>query len=119
MSTPIIYGIPNCDTIKKTFTWFKANKIDFIFHNYKTDGIAIAKLKAWCKYADWQLLLNKKSSTWRNTDPATQSSITTQAAAIKLMQLHTSLIKRPVIECNNGILIGYNEADLEKQFLKK
>lgn len=114
-----IYGIPNCDTIKKTLDWFKAHKIDSTFYNYKTEGITAAKLKEWCKLADWQLLLNKKSSTWRNIDPATQATITTQAAAIKLMLQQTSIIKRPVVEINGTILIGYDEAAYTKQFLKK
>jgi arsenate reductase len=114
-----IYGIPNCDTIKKTLDWFKAHKIEFTFHNYKTEGITAAKLKDWCKLTDWQLLLNKKSSTWRNIDPATQATITTQTAAIKLMQQQTSIIKRPVVEINGTILTGYDEAAYTKQFLKK
>lgn len=119
MSLPIIYGIPNCDTVKKVFTWFKANKIAFEFHNYKTDGITAAKLKGWCKIADWQLLLNKKSTTWKNIAPGLSNQITTQGQAIELMQQNTSIIKRPVIEINGTILIGFNDSVYTEQLLKK
>ena len=118
MSIPIIYGIPNCDTVKKAFTWFKANKIAFQFYNYKTEGITAAKLKGWCKKADWQLMLNKKSTTWKNIAAEFPNGITTQAQAIKLMQENTSIIKRPVIEINGTILIGFDEPVYIKQFLK-
>ena len=119
MSQPIIYGIPNCDTVKKVFAWFIANKISFEFHNYKTEGITAAKIKDWCKKASWQLLLNKKSTTWKNIAPHLLTEITTQTQAIKLMQEHTNLIKRPVIEINGTILIGFDEAVYTKQLLNK
>ncbi|MEP6712884.1 MAG: Spx/MgsR family RNA polymerase-binding regulatory protein [Ferruginibacter sp.] len=119
MSLPIIYGIPNCDTVKKVFAWFKTNKIAFEFHNYKTDRITAAKIKEWCNLASWQLLLNKKSTTWKNIAPGLATEITTQAQAIKLMEQHTSLIKRPVIEINGTILIGFNEPAYAKQLLNK
>ena len=118
MSIPIIYGIPNCDTVKKVFAWFKANKITFQFYNYKTEGISAAKLKDWCEKEGWQLLLNKKSTTWKNVSAEFPNGITTQAQAIKLMQENTSIIKRPVIEINGTILIGFDEPVYTKQFLK-
>ena len=118
MSIPIIYGIPNCDTVKKVFTWFKVNKIAFQFYNYKTEGISAAKLKEWCKKAGWQSLLNKKSTTWKNIAAGFPNGITTQVHAIKLMQKNTSIIKRPVIEINGIILIGFDEPVYIKQFLK-
>jgi Spx/MgsR family transcriptional regulator len=119
MTKAIIYGIPNCDTVKKTFTWFNKNKIPFQFHNYKTDGITAAELKAWCTISNWEILLNKKSTTWKNIDAARQATITTKAAAIKLMQENTSIIKRPVVEINGTILVGFNEAIYEKECLEK
>lgn len=119
MNKALIYGIPNCDTVKKTFNWLNAHKIDFEFHNYKKDGITAAKLKAWCAIAGWQPLVNKKGTTWKKISPEEQATITTQAAAIKLMQQNTSLIKRPVVEINGTILIGFDEAVYAKQFLNK
>ncbi|MEI9933478.1 MAG: ArsC/Spx/MgsR family protein [Ferruginibacter sp.] len=68
----IIYGIANCDTIKKTLDWFKKNKIDFTFHDYKKVGISKSKLETWSKQVGWEILLNKKSSTWRSLSAAEQ-----------------------------------------------
>jgi arsenate reductase (glutaredoxin) len=117
MSNPIIYGIPNCDTVKKVFTWFKAHNLPFEFHNYKTAGISAAKLKEWSKLAGWETFFNKKSTTWKELAPALEKETLTQAKAFKLMQEHNSIIRRPVIETNGTIVVGFNEAAYEKQFL--
>lgn len=107
--TIIIYGIPNCDTIKKTLGWFTKNKIEFEFHDYKKSGISKEKLNAWCKLAGWEIVLNKKSSTWRNLPKEEQEKITNQTKAIALMQHQNSIIKRPVIEIGDKILVGFDE----------
>jgi arsenate reductase (glutaredoxin) len=106
-----IYGIPNCDVMKKAITWLNSNKLAFAFHDYKTAGISKAKLEEWCKLAGWEVLLNKKSTTWRELPAAEQEKITTQAAAIKLMMSHTSIIKRPVLEHAKGIVVGFKEGE--------
>jgi arsenate reductase (glutaredoxin) len=106
-----IYGIPNCDTMKKAMTWLNSNKLGFVFHDYKKEGISKAKLEAWCKLVGWEVLLNKKSTTWRELPETEQQKVTTQAAAIKLMMSHTSIIKRPVLEHPKGILVGFKEAE--------
>jgi Spx/MgsR family transcriptional regulator len=116
----IIYGIPNCDTVKKTVNWLNVHKIKFHFHNYKTDGITKSKLKTWCNQKGWNVLLNKKSSTWRGLDEATQKSIVDEKTAIALMLESTSLIKRPVIEVNETVLtVGFDASVYEAIFLKK
>jgi arsenate reductase (glutaredoxin) len=106
-----IYGIPNCDTMKKAITWLTKNKLAFAFHDYKKEGISKVKLEAWCKQLGWELLLNKKSTTWRELPHAEQQKVTTQAAAIKLMMSHNSIIKRPVLEYPKGLLVGFKEAE--------
>lgn len=116
-SSPIIYGIPNCDSVKRAMEWCQGNKIEYTFHNYKTEGITTAKIKNWCKTAGWQLLLNKKSTTWKNISQSLKKEVTTEVQAIKLMQEHTTLIKRPVIEINGTILIGYDEEVYSDQLL--
>jgi arsenate reductase len=105
----IVYGIPNCDTIKKTLDWLKKNKINFEFHDYKKSGISKTKLETWCKLVGWEILLNKKSSTWRSLPLTVQEKITGQQSAIKLMIENTSIIKRPVIEAENILLVGFDE----------
>jgi arsenate reductase (glutaredoxin) len=92
-------------------TWLTKNKLAFAFHDYKKKGITKAKLEAWCKQVGWETLLNKKSTTWRALEKAEQEKITTQAAAITLMMNSNSIIKRPVLEYAQGILVGFNEAE--------
>lgn len=112
----IVYGIPNCDSVKKATVWLKKEKLTFTFHNFRESGITAAKLNAWCKQVGWELLLNKKSATWRGLTPEQQAAVTTQKAAVQVMQTHHSIIKRPVIEHNGTIIVGYNEARYEQEF---
>lgn len=108
----ILYGIPNCDTVKKAMKWLTAHQISYQFHDYKQAGITSARLKAWCGQVGWETLLNKKSTTWRELDPLVQAATTTEAKAIKLMAVHTSSIKRPVIERDGQVLlVGFQEKD--------
>lgn len=116
MRTITIYGIPNCDSIKKTLHWFKQKNITIIFHDYKKEGISKEKLTAWCKLTGWEILLNKKSATWRGLSPEEQSNITSQAAAIQLMKTQNSIIKRPVIEVDGKLLVGLDEEILNNLF---
>ncbi|HTN07040.1 Spx/MgsR family RNA polymerase-binding regulatory protein [Agriterribacter sp.] len=106
----IVYGIPNCDSVKKAILWLKKEKIDFTFHNFRESGITAAKLNAWSKQVGWEQVLNKKSTTWRNLTPGQQAAITNQKAAVQVMLTHHSIIKRPVIEYSGKIMVGYNEA---------
>ena len=115
----IVYGITNCNTVKKCLEWLKKNKIDFEFYDYKKLGITASKLKEWSKQAGWENLINKKGSTWRQLDEATKESITNEKDAIGLMQEKTSIIKRPLIESNNKIVaLGFDEETHEKAFGK-
>jgi Spx/MgsR family transcriptional regulator len=118
MSKIIIYGIPNCDTVKKVFNWFKENNIDHEFHDYKRSGITKEKLNNWCKQVGWEILLNKKSTSWRELSPAQQEKTTTATEAIKLMIENNSIIKRPVIEQNGGIIfVGFDKVKYEQKLL--
>ena len=113
MAAIIVYGIANCDTIKKTLAFFKEQKIDVDFWDYKKLGIDKQKILDWCKTVGWQVLLNKKSTTWRGLPLAQQQKITNDAAAIKLMQENTSIIKRPVIDFGGKLIVGFNETELK------
>jgi len=116
MSNITIYGISTCDTIKKTLDWFKANKLEVSFHNYKKQGIETEKLTDWSKVVGWQLLLNKKGTTWRTLSPAAQLAIVDETTAIEFMRQNTSSIKRPVIEFGKKVLVGFDEEILKKLF---
>ena len=111
----IVYGIPNCDTTKKALVLLKKHKADLYFHDYKQQGITEQKLEAWCKEAGWEMVLNKRSTTWRELDEAEQNKVVNQPAAIKLMMKNNSIIKRPIIEINGNLLIGFNETEIKKQ----
>ncbi len=114
----IVYGIPNCDTIKKAVTWLEENKIPYSFHNYKKENISAAKLTSWCKQLGWEKILNKKSATWRELAPTIQAKINTEKAAVTLMFEKTSIIKRPVIE-KDGIvvMVGFDTVAYSKIFV--
>ena len=111
-----VYGIPNCDTVKKVLVWLKKNNIPFEFHDYKKEGISREKLQQWCALQPLDIILNKKSTAWKELSAAQQEKAATQAGAIKLMQEYNNLVKRPVIEISGTILIGFNEASYKNHF---
>lgn len=114
----IVYGIKSCDSIKKATVWLSKHKISFEFHDYKASGISMAQLKRWSKQIGWETFMNKKSTTWRGFDAATQAAITNEQAALKLMMENTSLIKRPLIEVGGKVLVlGYNEEEYTRVLL--
>ncbi|MBX7532659.1 ArsC family reductase [Qipengyuania sp. 1XM1-15A] len=103
-----LYGIPNCDTVKKARKWLDANGIDYAFHDYKKEGADAAKLERWSDAAGWEVLLNKRGTTFRKLDDADKADID-RAKAIALMTEHPSMIKRPVAEHSGGVLVGFKE----------
>lgn len=117
MKEIILYGIPNCDTTKKAIEWLKKNKSIFIFHNYKQQGISKEKLLEWDTKVGWDSFFNKHSTSWRALPKEEQDSIKNLSAAIKIMQENNSIIKRPIIEYKNGLIIGFNEIDYKRAFL--
>jgi arsenate reductase (glutaredoxin) len=105
----IIYGIPNCDTTKKAMAWLQKNNIAFSFHDYKLQGISKEKLAVWCGKKGWETIFNKRSTTWRELPAVEQQKVIDQDTAIKVMLQNNSIIKRPIIEYGNAMIIGYNE----------
>lgn len=116
MSIVKLYGLPNCDGTQAVIKWFEKKGIATSLHNYKTDGINIDKLREWSKQLGWEKLLNKRSTTWRSLSKAEQDAVVDEATAIAVMLKSTSLIKRPVIESNKGLLIGFDEKSLNNTF---
>ena len=106
-----VYGIPNCNTVKKALDWFKDHQIDIEFHNFKKSGIDVTKLEEWALKVEWEALLNKRGTTWKMLDADYQKTIISKEAAFKLMQDKPSIIKRPVVETQSGLIIlGFDEA---------
>jgi arsenate reductase (glutaredoxin) len=111
MQQTIIYGIPNCDTTKKAMTWLQKNNIAFSFHDYKLQGISKEKLNEWCAIKGWEVIFNKRSTTWRELPVAEQQKVTGQAEAVIIMLTNNSIIKRPIIENDGKLIVGFNEAE--------
>lgn len=112
----IIYGIKNCNTVKSAFDWLKKSKIDFKFHDYKKSGITASKLSDWSKQVGWEVLVNKRGTTWRNLDEDIKKEVKNEKAAIALMLDNNSVIKRPLIEKNGKVIVlGFDEAEYKKK----
>lgn len=101
-----LYGIPNCDTMKKARTWLEQHGVAYRFHNYKADGIDDATLGRWVDQVGWDVLLNRAGTTFRKLDEADRQDIDA-AKAIRLMQAQPSLIKRPVLDHDGTLTVGF------------
>jgi arsenate reductase len=103
----ILYGIKNCDTMKKARAWLDGHEVGYAFHDYKAAGIARAKLEGWARQLGWETLLNKAGTTFRTLPDADKEGLT-ESKAIWLMLAQPSLIKRPVLELSDGkLLVGF------------
>ena len=109
----ILYGIPNCDTVKKARTWLGDHGVDYQFHDFKKQGVRPDQLARWTAAAGWEKVLNRKGTTWRKLDTATQAGATDSASAQALMLANPSVIKRPVVDWGKGITVGFDAADWE------
>jgi Spx/MgsR family transcriptional regulator len=113
----ILYGIPNCDTVKKARTWLDDHKISYDFHDFKKSGINAKHVQRWLDTLGIDIVLNKKSATWRGLTAEQQASAANPKKAIQLMLENTSLIKRPVLEKDGQVLaIGFDEAKYSSLF---
>ncbi len=107
-ATITLYGIPNCDSVKKARRWLDAEGIDYTFHDYKKSGVDAAKLSTWIKTHGLDTIVNKRGTTWRKIDDSTREGLT-EAAAVKLLKEHTSMIKRPILENGETTLVGFDQ----------
>ncbi len=106
--TYTLYGIPNCDTVKKAKDWLNQHEVEYRFHNYKKEGITKDKLRSWLAQVAKEKLVNKAGTTYRKLSDEEKASISDSEHAIDLMFIHTSMIKRPVLEGNNKVLsVGF------------
>ncbi|OJU09766.1 MAG: arsenate reductase [Caulobacterales bacterium 68-7] len=101
-----IYGIPNCDTMKKARVWLESHGVDYAFHDYKKLGVERDKLQAWAGKVGWEVLLNRSGTTFRALPDADKANLD-EAKAIALMLAQPSMIKRPVLEAGDDLLVGF------------
>ena len=104
----IVYGIPNCNTVKKARTWLDEQGRTHQFHDYKKQGVPADRLDAWMAAVGWEKLVNRQGTTWRQLDVAAQAAVQDAASALALMRQQASVIKRPVIAWPSGaVTVGF------------
>ena len=104
----ILYGIPNCDTVKKARAWLTGHGLAYSFHDFKKAGVPPQRLAAWEDALGWQKLLNRQGTTWRKLNAAVQAGVTDAASAQALMRAQPSVIKRPVVEWGHDTIVGFD-----------
>lgn len=110
-----LYGIPNCNTVKKARSWLEQHGIAYEFHDFKKQGIDAATLEAWLRQVPWEKLVNRTGMTWRNLDDASKAAVVDNTSAIALMTAKTSAIKRPVLVRDGAVLcLGFDETTYGK-----
>jgi arsenate reductase len=110
-----VYGIKNCDTMKKARAWLDGHGVAYDFHDYKTAGIAKDTLARWVRAVGWEILLNRAGTTFRKLPEKDKEGLS-ESKAIALMLAQPSMIKRPVVEMKGKLLVGFKPADYEKAF---
>lgn len=111
-----IYGIKNCDTMKKARAWLDKHGVAYVFHDYKAEGIDRARLEQWCKEVGWETLLNRAGTTFRKLPESEKASVDARKA-VKLMLDQPSMIKRPVLDLGGGkLLVGFAPESYETTF---
>ena len=111
-----VYGIPNCDTVKKARTWLTEHGVDFTFHDFKKQGVPTDLLPRWLAAVGWELLVNRKGTTWRKLDDTTRNAVVDDASASVLMLAQPSVIKRPVVVwADGGVSVGFSPESFAKR----
>ena len=105
-----IYGIRNCDTMKKAFAWLDSRSIPYEFHDYKKEGVPPGKLAAWAKRVGWEKLANTRGPTWRKIPEAKRSDLG-EARALALLEENSSAIRRPIVEAGTRLLVGFDPVE--------
>jgi arsenate reductase len=101
------YGIAGCDTVKKARAWLEGKGVEYAFHDYKKEGADPARLERWVAEKGWEVVLNRRGTTFRQLPDADKADIDA-AKAVRLMAAHPSTIKRPVVEHSGGLLVGFD-----------
>lgn len=116
MSITTLYGIPNCDTVKKARAWLAGRGVEVVFHDYRKQGVPEAELRAWVQALGWEALLNRKGTTWRKLDAAQQAAVTDARSAVALMLQQPSVIRRPVLVRGEALRVGFDADEWEALF---
>jgi arsenate reductase (glutaredoxin) len=119
MKMPItLYGIPNCDTVKKARDWLDRHDIAYVFHDFKKAGIGRDLLDEWLDSVDWEILVNRKGTTWRGLSDERKAVVVNADSAAELMLESPSIVKRPVLAFDGGIHVGFSDELYQRLFKK-
>ncbi len=111
-----LFGIKQCDTVKKALNWLTENDVEHTFHDIRKDGLDEQMIQRWTDAAGWQVMVNKRSTTWRNLSDDVKNNLSDDNVLALLLQ-NPTLIKRPVVEHPEGVIIGFKTADFEAAFI--
>jgi Spx/MgsR family transcriptional regulator len=109
MTDIVVYGIDSCDQVRKARQWLRQRGIEHRFHDFRRDGLGAERLSRWLSHVPWDALVNRRGLTWRKLDPVQRASVVDQASAIELMLREPTVIKRPVLEAGDRLLVGFSE----------
>lgn len=112
---PVVYGIKNCDTMKKAFAWLDEHEVGYEFHDYRKAGVPPGRLQVWAKQVGWEKLANTRGPTWRNIPDAKKAGLN-EARALALLEENSSAIKRPIVELDGGLLLGFDAEEYRRRF---
>ena len=110
-----LYGIKNCDTIKKARNWLSDNAIDYRFHDFRADGLDAATVENWLQQLDWEIVLNRRGTTWRKLDPEVQAG-TDRDNVVALLLEHPAMIKRPILDVDGTFTVGFKAEQYQNIF---
>ena len=117
MAGSTLYGIANCDTVKRARAWLGERGIDFEFHDFKKAGVPAEELERWLGTVGWEKVLNRKGTTWRKLDESERAAVVDNASAKALVLANASVIKRPVVQWNDGtVTVGFNAEAWDSRF---
>ncbi len=105
----VVYGIDTCDQVRKARAWLRAQGVAFRFHDFRANGLDAALLARWMGHLPWDALLNRRGTSWRQLDPQRKASVVDQSSATELMLENPTLVKRPVLEAGDRIVVGFSE----------
>ena len=117
MPTLTVYGLTQCDTVKRARQWLQSQGLDYRFVDFKKTPPHASQIAAWADAVGWEALLNRRGTTWRKVDAATQAAVNDAASAVAVLAQHPSAIKRPVVESRGALLVGFDEASWSEALL--
>ena len=115
-AVPIVYGVDTCDQVRKARQWLRRHEVDHRFHDFRRDGLTPERLDRWLTRVPWDALLNRRGLSWRRLEGTRRAAIVDQPSAVELMLAEPTVIKRPVVEVGDRLLVGFSEPVYEGVF---